>query len=262
MFRLARHRLPALAFALLAALLLALPAAAERNQQGNLIVAVEGNISPLQLPRHRPAPVSLQIGGRIATADGTALPRLTQIRLEIAGRGVLDTRGLAVCPRARLRNASSRQALTRCRAALVGRGTIAADVFIPHQQPFPIRSALLAFNGLTKSGRTAVWVHAFSVSPPLSIVLPFVIARRGRRVGTVLTATVPRALRNLPHLRRFGLRLFRRYHFAGQSRSYLSASCPAPSGFTGGFLTIAKATYSFADGRRLRIGAVRGCRTR
>jgi hypothetical protein len=73
---------------------------------------------------------------------------------------------------------------------------------------------------------------------------------------------VPPALGNLPHLASFQLRLFRRYRHAGQSHSYLSASCPAPSGFTGGPLTIAKATYPFADGRRLRIGAVRGCRTR
>jgi hypothetical protein len=78
----------------------------------------------------------------------------------------------------------------------------------------------------------------------------------------VLSARVPPALGNLPHLGSFELRLFRRYRYAGRSRSYLSASCPAPSGFTGGFLTIAKATYTFADGRRPRIGAVRGCRTR
>jgi hypothetical protein len=251
-----------LAVVLAATLLVVTAARGERTQRGHLIVAIGGGITPLQLPRDHPAPVTLRIGGAIATDDGSPLPRLTEIRLAIAGRGVLDTRGLAVCPRARLHNASSRQALARCRAALVGRGTIAADVFIPHQAPFPIHSALLAFNGRTHHGQTAVWVHAFSASPPLSIVLPFIVTRHGPRLGTVLNAKVPPALGNLPHLSRFGLRLFRRYRFAGQSRSYLSASCPAPSGFSGGFLTIAKATYSFADGRRLQIGAVRGCRAR
>ena len=137
-----------------------------------------------------------------------------------------------------------------------------AEAVVASPKPFPIAANLLAFNGRTSSGGPAVLVHAFSASPPLSIVLPFIVARHGRRVGTLLSARVPPALGNMPHLSRFALRLFRRYRYAGQSRSYLSASCPAPSGFTGGFLTIAKATYTFADGRRLRIGAVRGCRTR
>jgi hypothetical protein len=243
-------------------LILALPAGAERTQRGHLIVAVNGAISPLELPRDHPAPVALQIGGRIETEDGSPLPRMTGVRLAIAGRGVLDTGGLPVCPRARLRNASTAQALRRCRGALVGRGRLEADAFLANQKPFPIAASLLAFNGRTASGGAAVWVHAFATNPPLAIVLPFIVARHGDRVGTVLSATVPAALGDLPHLASFQLRLFRRYRFAGRSRSYLSASCPAPSGFSGGFLTIAKATYSFADGRRLRIGAVRGCRTR
>lgn len=263
-----RHRARAmLAIAPLASLVLLLalsprPASGERSQRGHLIVAVNGGVSPLELPRDRPAPVALRIGGRISTDDGSPLPRMTRVRLAIAGRGVLDTAGLPVCPRARLRNASTAQALRRCRGALVGHGRLDADAFVANQKPFRIAASLLAFNGRTASGGAAVWVHAFATNPPLAIVLPFVVARHGQRVGTVLTARVPSALGNLPHLSRFQLRLFRRYRYAGQSRSYLSASCPAPSGFTGGFLTIAKARYDFADGRSLNIGAVRGCRTR
>jgi hypothetical protein len=37
---------------------------------------------------------------------------------------------------------------------------------------------------------------------------------------------------------------------------------PVPSGFNAGFLAFAKATYSFADGHRLRVEAVRSCRAR
>jgi hypothetical protein len=257
-----RRRALALLAALLATLTLAMPAGAERSQRGHLIVAVNGGVSPLQLPLLRPAPIALRIGGRIETDDGSPLPRMTRVRLAIAGRGVLDTAGLPVCPRARLRNASTAQALRRCHGALVGRGRLEADAFLANQMPFPIKANMLAFNGRTSSGSAAVWVHAFATNPPLAIVLPFIVARHGQRLGTVLSARVPPSLGNLPHLSRFQLRLFRRYRYAGQRRSYLSASCPAPSGFSGGFLTIAKATYTFADGRRLRIGAVRGCRTR
>lgn len=238
------------------------PAHGERTQRGNLIVAVAGNISPLQLPRHRPAPVALSIGGRIATADGSPLPRMKRIRLVIAGRGVLSTAGLPVCPRARLRNASPSLAMQRCGPALVGRGRLGAFGFIANQKPFPLKASTLAFNGRTKAGGPAVWVHVFSAYPPLAIVLPFIVRREGRRLQTSLTATVPASLGDLPHLASFELTLHRRYRADGDLRSYLSASCPAPAGFTAGYLTFAKATYSFADGRKLRTEAVRSCRAR
>jgi hypothetical protein len=247
----AARALPLLA-ALLAALALALPAAAERSQKGNLIVAVEGKISPLQLPRHRSAPVSLQIDGRIATADGTALPRMKRIRLTIAGRGVPSTAGLPVCPRARLRNASAALALRRCRGALVGRGRLDADAFIANQKPFAIHASLLAFNGRAHGGGPAVWVQAFSANPPLAIVLPFIVRREGRHLQTSLTATVPVALGNLPHLASFELNLFRRYRHNGERRSYLSASCPVPSTFTAGFLAFARVTWRQRTRERAR----------
>lgn len=242
--------------------LVAGPARGERTQRGHLIVAFSGNFDPLRLPRDHNAPIALRIGGRIGTDDGSPLPRLTQISLRIDGRGALDATGLPVCPRARLRNADSAQALRACGSALVGRGTIGAQVFLPHQASFPLASRLLAFNGRTRNGTTAIWVHAFSVNPPLSIVLPFVVHRRGRRLSTVLTATVPRSLGNLPHLSGFEITLARRFRDHGRPRSYLSASCPIPPALSAGFLAFANATYSFADGRRLRVEAVRSCRAR
>jgi hypothetical protein len=260
--RTTRRRALALVAALLATLILAMPAGAERSQRGHLIVAVNGRISPLELPRGHPAPVALRIGGRISTDDASPLPRMKRIRLVIAGRGVLTTAGLPVCPRARLRNASSALALRRCGTALVGRGRLEADAFIAHQKPFAIHAALLAFNGRTRGGGPAVWVHTFSANPPLSIVLPFTVRREGGRLQTSLTATVPADLGNLPHLASFRLNLFRRYRHDGERRSYLSASCPVPSTFTAGFLAFAKASYRFADGRTLRTEAVRSCRAR
>lgn len=252
---------PALA-AFAALLVLVAGAGAERVQRGHLIAAVKGEVAPGRLPRHRATPVRLSIEGHLATDDGSPLPRLNSIRLQIAGHGLLETAGLPVCARGRLRNADSGAALRACRGALVGRGEIEAQAFVAGQRPFPIHSRLLAFNGRTREGRTAIWLHAFSRDPPLAIVLPLVVERRGRRLGTVLRATVPRALGNLPHLARFRISLFRRYRAAGATRSYLSASCPAPPGFAGGYLTVAKATYAFAGGRRLHVGAVRGCRAR
>jgi hypothetical protein len=235
----------------------------EQVQRGNVIVSINGGIAPLKLPRDRAAPVAIQLEGGVRSADGSPVPRVRKVELGLAGHGLLFTRGLPVCPRARLRNASSRQALERCRPALVGRGRLDAQVLVPHQAPFTIHTRLLAFNGRSGEGGTAVWVHAFAADPPVSIVLPFVVVRR-RSGGfrTALVITIPHSVGSLPHLARFQITLSRRFSYRGRRRSYLSASCPLPPALTAGFFSFARATYSFADGRRVSVDTVRSCRGR
>jgi hypothetical protein len=234
----------------------------ERRQSGNLIVALDGGIAPLALPRQHPAPVSIHLSGRILTDDGSPLPQVKQVTVELAGPGQVYTRGLAVCPRARLRHANNRQAMSRCGAALVGRGSLGAQVVIPNQAPFSIRTRLLAFNGRTAAGRRAIWVHAFTSNPPLSFVLPFVVHPGRGGYPTVLVASVPDSVGPLPRLAEFHLNLFRRFSHHGRRHSYISATCPVPPNFTAGFLAFARVTYSFAGARRVPIESVRSCRAR
>ncbi|HEX4668809.1 MAG TPA: hypothetical protein VH275_02385 [Solirubrobacterales bacterium] len=232
----------------------------ERSQSGNLIVALNGGIAPLELPRQRPAPVAVRLEGRIGTADGSPLPQVKQVKIELAGPGLLFTRGLAVCPQPRLSNANDQQALNRCGPALVGQGSLGAQVVIPNQAPFAIHAHLLAFNGRTAAGRPAIWVHAFASDPPISLVLPFVIHPGREAFPTILVASVPRSVGPLPRLAVFQLSLFRRFSYRGQRRSYISATCPVPPSFTAGFLSFARATYSFGGNRQVRIESVRSCR--
>ena len=229
-------------------------AGAERTQRGHLIVAVNGTVRPNVLPRRGSAPVRLVIEGRIATDDGSTLPRLKTVALAIAGRGALDTLGLPVCRSARIANATSRQALRRCPGALVGSGRLAAQIVAPHQAPFALDARLLAFNGRGPRGEAAIWVHAYTPDPPISIVLPFIVRRDRGRLASTLVATVPRALGALPRVGGFKLEIGRRYTYRGEAHSLLSASCPAAPGFGGGFLTLVTATYRFADRRHPSIG--------
>jgi len=245
--------------------MLALPATVahgERSQTGNLVVALNGGISPLALPRDRAVPVSVRLQGRVETADGSPLPRVTAVELGLAGRGSLFTRGLAVCPRARLRNATESQAMARCGPALVGKGRLRAQAFVPQQQPFKISARLLAFNGRSAAGRRAIWVHAFAKDPPLSLILPFIVQPQHGAFPTTLIARVPRSIGPLPHLAEFSLTLWRKFRYRGAWHSYVSASCPVPKPFTAGFLSFARAIYSFSDGRRAGIESVRSCRAR
>jgi hypothetical protein len=234
----------------------------ERAQKENLIVSLSGGISPRKLPRDHPAPVAVHLAGGVQTTDGSALPRVNWIKLELAWRGQLFTRGLPVCRRARLSSTDSRHAMALCGAALVGHGQLFAKVFVPNQAPFGVHAHLLAFNGKTSAGRPAVWVHAYSTNPPVSFVLPFTVRHQPGAFRTVLATTIRRSVGPWPHVANFQITVSRDFSYRGKKRSYLTASCPVPGNFTAGFLSFARATYTFADGRQLRPQVVRSCRAR
>jgi hypothetical protein len=235
-------------------------AGAERAQDGNLIVTLNGGINPRALPRHKPAPVAVHLAGAVTTSDQTPLPRVNWIRLELAWRGVLNTNGLPVCPAIRLINADTRQAIQRCGASRVGKGGLQAKIFVPNQPPFAVRARLVAFNGQTKAGRAAVLVHAYATHPPVSFVIPFVVHHKPGEFRTVLMTTIRRSVGPWPHVSDFHISIARNFRHKGKRRSYLSASCPVPQGFTAGFLSFARATYTFEGGKQMTTESVRSCR--
>jgi hypothetical protein len=245
---------------LLSLAVLAIPVDAERNASGSLEVFLKGGISPRTLPRAHKVPVAVRLNGGIQTPEGVPLPRVKQVRLELAYKGALDTLGLPLCPRSRLRALNPREALSICRSALVGRGHLYARIFLPGQLPFGLHAHLLAFNGKTSQGRTSVWVLAYSQSPPTSFVLPFHVRREEGRFPTVLVSVIPRNVGPWPHFAQFNISISRRFHHDGRLHSYLSASCPLPPRLTSGLLSLARATFSIADGPNLSVETVRTCR--
>jgi hypothetical protein len=235
-------------------------AGAERAQRENVIAMINGGIKPRKLPRHERVPVTVFLSGGVQTSDGSPIPRVNWIRLELAWRGAMNTHGLPVCPRERLASTTTKQALERCGDSLVGRGKLSAQIFVPNQPAFRVRGNLLTFNGRTKAGRPAVWAHAYSMDPPTSFVIPFTVRNEHNR--TVLVTTIRRSLGPWPHVASFALQVSRTFHHAGAEKSYLNASCPVPKGFSAGFLSFARATYSFAGGEKIVTESVRSCRVR
>jgi hypothetical protein len=237
-------------------------ALAEQIGRPDVVVSFDGRITPRNLPRDRPAPVSLELGGSVRGTEGNPPPQLRQIELAFGARGGLDTTGLPVCPRARLRNATSRQALDRCRGALVGRGEIGAEVPLNPADPVLAHAQLLAFNGLSH-GRPIVWALAYAASPPVSFVLPFYLRRQYTGAyGLLMRSPVRRALGRWPRLRSFEITLGRRYRAAGQARSFLNARCPLPPRFDALSVPVARATYYFAPRPTLTQPILRRCTVR
>jgi hypothetical protein len=75
-------------------------------------------------------------------------------------------------------------------------------------------------------------------------------------------ALIRRSAGPWPRVANFQISVSRRFELDGETRSYLRASCPIPKHFTAGFLSFARATYTFEGGKQLSTETVRSCRAR
>jgi len=246
-------------------LVLALAAVAhgELSQQGTLRVHFDGKLQPRALPRDRAVPVTVSLDGVIDTSDGSRPPQLREISIAVNRAGRVSVTGLPTCRASELQQTSSQAALKACRPALVGRGHFAAKVNFPGAPLIPARGEVLVFNSRS-DGRPGLLLHLYGSSPVrAAFVLPFRISyRRHGDFGTVFSAKIPELASDLGYVTEIELKIGRRYHYGGKSRSFFSASCAAPAGFPGAIYQLAKATFSFANGQQLKTGLSRDCKVR
>jgi len=236
-------------------------ASGERAQSGNLIASLQGEITPHFLPRTRAVPVAISLSSDFSTADGSRLPQLRQISIDVGKRGQLGYQGLPICRSVRIRATNLDEALEACGSALVGHGHLSGQISIPGQAPFDFDGRILTFNGRLANGHVAALADVHSKAPPVSFVMPFVIDKAAAG-DTKLVAKLPRAAGGLVHVTHFDLTLERRFRYRGEERSYLEASCAVPRGFTAIVFPLAQATYSFAGGHSVTATATRGCSVR
>lgn len=236
------------------------PAAGEPVQKGNLRVSFSGAIAPKRLPRRGAAPISVRLGGRIATTDGSDPPALKKIKLAINREGRLDPGAVPRCRIDQIQPSSTTYARRVCGAARVGEGSFSASIAIPEQSPFPSRGTVTAFNGVER-GRPVILLHIFGSKPfPTSFTLPLSISRSGGSFGTVLSGRLPSVDVHVGFVT--GISLTLDGSGRRRSRPYLSAGCPAPAGFSQIPFPLARAGFSFADKRTLSSTLVRTCTVR
>lgn len=235
-------------------------ARAELTEQGDLFVRFKGGISPGALPRTQLAPITVSVAGSVKTLSGERPPALRKIKIELNKGGTLDSRGLPVCHRTQLVATVATRALRTCGDALVGDGIYVGKSAFPEQPTFPSEGQILAFNGVYR-GREVIFGHVYGTDPvPITRIIVFYIHRTGGTYGTVITGSLPDAENHYGYVERISLRLHRRYTYRGERRSYLSATCAAPSGFTAAAFPFARASMTFANDRTLSSTLNRSCR--
>jgi hypothetical protein len=235
----------------------------ETVRQGALQVSFGGSVSPSSLPRTGTTPVAVTIRGHVRALAGGPPPSLRRIAIEVNRVGVLDRVGLPTCPLGRLRASSTANALAACRGALVGEGRVGGVLVLPEQEPTPFGGRVVAFNGRLPDGRPAILAHLFTSRPaPLTFVLAFALGRARGTFGTRLVATVPARTRRTAHITSFSLRLGRVFSVGGAQRSFISAGCPAPEGFSGATFPLVRASYGFVGEATVADTLVRTCHAR
>jgi hypothetical protein len=248
--------LKAIALAAVAAALVAAAvtvASADTVRAGNLIVEIEGGVSPKKLPKKTPAPITLTVSGSIKTADGTHVPALKTLALEFDKHGSIYTKGLATCNPAKLQSTLTAQAKRACGPALVGTGTVSAQIAFPEQAPFPASGPLLIFNGAPKGGKPTLIFHVHANVPaPTTFVTSGVISKASGKYGTSTEIAIPTIVGGQGSLTSFKAKIHKTWTYKGQKKSLLLASCPTGSLFAHG-------EFSFADGTKISGDVAKRC---
>src|SRR3954447_9230615 len=220
-------------------------------QAGNLKLTLNGGFTPKALPKKgKPAPITLNVSGKIQTLDGTHIPAVKEIIVETDKSGSIDTKGLPKCTAGKLQAQDTKSAEAICKNAIIGSGKTNVEVAFPEQTPFIAKSKLVAFNGGTSGGKTTIYIHAYLSSPVSAAVVTTVKTSKihNGRFGTKAIATIPKIAGGYGSAKEFSLTFDRGF----KNTPFLFANCPD------GHLD-AKATSVFSDGTKLTGSFVRSC---
>jgi hypothetical protein len=240
------------AIATIAALLVS-GAAGEVVKAGNLVVTIEGGITPKKLPKKAPAPITLKVKGKIATSDGSHVPVLKTVDLQFDRHGSLNTKGLPTCKPSQLQSTLTAQAKKACGDALVGTGRVSAEIAFPEQPPFNASGPLLIFNGPPQGHKQTLVFHVYAHVPaPTTFVTTGLISKSGGKYGTEALIQIPTIVGGQGSLTSFEATLHKTWTYKHQKQSLLLASCPTGALYAHG-------DFAFATGTTLSGNIVRPC---
>ncbi len=228
-------------------------------QQGNLRITLTSQVQPYKLPRDKPAPIAVFVAGHLQAPHGGIPSQLQKMTVKVNRHGLLQSKGLPVCPMSRLQPASTERALSSCGDAVIGSGQFWAHIVLPDQGAYGTHGRLLIFNG-RKDGHPVLLTHIFTANPFFSsFVITFAIKKIKGPYGTELSASLPEALGSWGYVDRIKLTLKRKYTWKGEQLSYFNSSCPAPKGVKRIVFPLAQASFDFAEGLTLSTKVEKAC---
>jgi hypothetical protein len=158
-------------------------------EAGNLPLLFEFEVSPSKLPRSKPQPVRVLVSDKYETGDG--VPALDELELELDRHLFLDVTDVPVCSGGTL-NARGK-VLEGCEDAIVGKGTIEAEVAYPESPIHTVSGDLTIYNRGRKPGGADLLGHAYFPAPINgAIVIPIKVRKHAGRYGWKARFEIPR----------------------------------------------------------------------
>jgi hypothetical protein len=226
--------------------------AGQKVRLGNLEIEIDGSITPTALPKSKPAPIKLNLDGKLSTVDGTHPPAVKEIFLEFDRNGHLNTKGLASCTVGKLQSTLTAQAKAKCGKALIGTGRATAEVQFPEQAPFSAGGPLLIFNGSHGSKQLLI-LHVYAKVPaPTTFVTTAVIGKGKGPYGTSAKIAVPSITSGQGSVTGFKASIKKTFTAKGRKQSVLTATCKS------GTLR-ARGDFTFSTGAKLSGTVTRSC---
>jgi hypothetical protein len=223
-------------------------------QAGNMVLGINGDVTPHLLPRHDLAPIGVWGSGKLSTLDGSHPPALEEASFDADKDAFVSVKGLPACRVDQLQARATKAAEAVCGDAIIGRGSATVEVAFPEQAPFDSTGPLTLFNGGERNGVVTVLAHAYvNVPAPTAVIATVRVSRVSKgSLGLHITVDVPRIAGGSGSVVAADFSARRTYTYEGRQRSVISARCP--DGRLRG-----RGTFVYSDGTRLSGGLVRTC---
>jgi hypothetical protein len=208
----------------------------------DIVIKADGGFQPRALPRKQFAPIDFQGYIDIGSRTGVRPQTLSQAVIDFDRDGRLSTTGLPTCAAETVAEASTEEARSLCRGAIVGTGTVEALIYVG-ESVFPAKAPLTIFNGPASGGRQTVVIHTRTTTPATqTYAIEVPIEKRRGYFRYRATLDIPPIAGGLGVLTRVKVDLGRRYKANGKQRSYVSAHCSDGILQTNGRLTFTDGT--------------------
>ncbi|HEX6972123.1 MAG TPA: hypothetical protein VF234_07875 [Limnochordia bacterium] len=224
---------------------------------GNLVLTVSGEVKPKALPKKKLAPITLKLGAKLKTKDGSHPPVLQSFEAELDKDGTLDPKGLPACKQGQLEARTTAAAKKACSKSIIGEGSAEAEVQFPESAPFKAKGPLIVFNGGGTKAKTKIYVHVYANVPaPTAFITPVVVKKIHKGpYGNLVTSRIPSIANGAGSTIKFEITNKKMFRFKGKKKSYFLAKCSKGKFF-------ARGSGKFSDGTRMKGSLITPCKSK